>query len=88
MAGERQREQLVDEILDEALAGYEGLVSAEQLAEIRNQLADTLMVQPDGRRLVRQCMSDPQVQRSGDLAHEDETDSERRVAAGVNKRSG
>jgi hypothetical protein len=58
---------LVEELLDEALAGYEELMTPEALEALREEIGDVLAATEDGRRLLRQIRPDPSVQRSADL---------------------
>lgn len=58
---------LIDDLLDEALAGYEGVLPPEALAVLRARLGDTLAATSEGRRLLRQIKPDPQVSHSADL---------------------
>jgi hypothetical protein len=58
---------LIEELLDEALDGYDGIVAPEIMAAIRAQLGDTLAATESGRRLLRQVRPDPVVSRSADL---------------------
>ncbi len=64
----KPEEQLVDAILDEALADFKGLVTPSVLAAIRGCLEDRLTAHPDGRALLRRAMPDPAVHVSGDVA--------------------
>ncbi|NUP13370.1 MAG: hypothetical protein HOW73_45610 [Polyangiaceae bacterium] len=61
---------LIDEVLDEALADYEGVVPDDVLALIREQLGDTLAASGAGRRLLRQMKPDPVVDRSAEIGDE------------------
>lgn len=67
MTPERPQDELVDDLLDEALEGYEGLVPDAVLEEIRATLGDLLYSHPDGQRILRQLESDPMLGGSGDV---------------------
>ena len=60
-------DDLIEELLDEALAGYEGVLPPEALQAIRARLGDTLAATTEGRRLLRQIKPDPQLTHSADL---------------------
>jgi len=60
-------ERVVDDILDEALAEFAGVVPDEVLAAIRAELADQLLTTERGLGLVRQATPDPKVERSADV---------------------
>ncbi len=72
----RAQDELVEELLQEALDGYEGLVPDETLAEIRASLGDLLYAHPDGQRLLRQLQTDPMLSGSGDVVRPDAAESE------------
>lgn len=67
MADPEQDDALIEELLDEALAGYEGIVPPEVFAAIRAQIGDTLAATEAGTLLLRQVRPDPVVTRSADL---------------------
>jgi hypothetical protein len=58
----------IEELLDEALADYEGIVPAHVMQAMREELGDTLAATASGRRLLRQMRPDPMVNASGDVA--------------------
>lgn len=60
-------DELIEDLLDEALAGYEGVLPPEALAAVRARLGDALAATSEGRRLLRQIKPDPQVSQSADL---------------------
>jgi len=62
-----QDDMLIEDLLDEALEGYEGVVPAEIITAIRAQIGDTLAATEAGKRLLRQVRPDPVVARSADL---------------------
>ncbi len=72
----RAQEELVEELLEEALDGYQGLVPDETLAEIRASLGDLLYAHPDGQRLLRQLSTDPMLSGSGDVVRPDSAASQ------------
>ncbi len=67
-------EDLAESLVAEATRGFEGSVSAQELAVIRDELVDRLLVTKAGRELLRQIRPDPSVTTSADL-----------VAPGVSK---
>ncbi len=71
MNPDRTQDELVEDLLEEALDGYEGLVPDEVLAEIRATLGDLLYAHPDGQRILRQLESDPMLGGSGDVVRPD-----------------
>lgn len=60
-------DDLIEELLDEALAGYEGVLPPEAIQAVRARLGDTLAATTEGRRLLRQIKPDPQLTHSADL---------------------
>ncbi|MBL9028594.1 MAG: hypothetical protein JNL21_40760 [Myxococcales bacterium] len=60
-------DDLIEDLLDEALAGYEHVLPPEALEAVRARLGDTLAATTEGRRLLRQIKPDPQVSHSADL---------------------
>ena len=67
-ANDAGEEALVDALLDEALAGFAGLVAPEVLREIRGCIEDRLRAHPEGRGLLRRALPDAHVEASGDVA--------------------
>ncbi len=67
MGDAEQDDALIEELLDEALEGYEGVVPAELLAAMRAHIGDTLAATASGKRLLRQVRPDPVLSRSADL---------------------
>lgn len=67
MADPEQDDALIEELLDEALADYEGIVPPEVFAAIRAQIGDTLAATEAGTQLLRQVRPDPVVARSANL---------------------
>lgn len=68
MSDPDEDDALIEELLDEALEGYEGLAPPEVVAAIRAQIGDVLAATPRGRQLLRQVRPDPSADRSGELA--------------------
>ncbi len=83
MASEREREQLVEDILNEALKGYDGLVPRQVLQFIRDLQGIELMCHPDARELVRQALEDAEVDRSGEVANEPSVAGDQDAKAGA-----
>lgn len=66
MADLHPDDQLVEDILDEALREYEGILPPAALALLREELGDRLAATAAGRQLLRQVHPDPIVTQSGD----------------------
>lgn len=60
-------EDLAESLVAEATRGFEGTVSARELAAIRDELVDRLLVTKAGQELLRQVRPDPSVSASGDV---------------------
>ncbi len=83
MASSAERDALIESILDEALEGFEGLVPDHQLGLVRDLLGATLATHPEGRGIIRQALSDPELQRSGDVDRSaDDEDAEPTLVGG------
>jgi hypothetical protein len=67
-------DNLVDAIVGEALVDIDQFLSPEVLAAIRGCLEDRLRAHPEGRALLRRAMPDPQVDKSGDVDTDGESD--------------
>ncbi len=63
-----EEEALATSIVDEALKGFEHLVSPSELELLRALLEAELVATEEGQRTLRGCMADPKVDRSGDRA--------------------
>lgn len=50
----------IEQMLDEALTGFEKITSSRELEVIRSCLRDELLFHPAGQERVRRAMSDPQ----------------------------
>ncbi len=61
-------EDLAESLVAEATQGFEASVSTMELAAIRSELVDRLLVTRAGRELLRQVRPDPSVTTSADLA--------------------
>lgn len=73
---EQSVESFIEQMLDEALAGYERITGARELEAIRSCLKDELLFHPAGQERVRRAMSDATVERSGKVAkRENQTDA-------------
>lgn len=81
-------DDLVEAVLKEALAVYEGVVPPETLAIIRAQLGDTLVATRDGRALIRAMSPDPEVQRSEEVQGQVPTSAEPPAKAPNKKKAG
>ncbi len=69
-------DELADEIVDEALGEFAGLLPAELLREIHACVADRLVAHPEGRAVLRRAMPDPQMDSSGDVARSEQAASD------------
>ncbi len=67
MSDTDRSQRVVDDILAEALAEFDGLVPDEVLSAIRDQLADQLLSTESGLGLVRQATPDPKLEKSADI---------------------
>lgn len=66
--------KFIEQMLDEALEGYEKITSAKELEAIRACLRDELLFHPAGQERVRRAMTDPVVERSGKVAKKGEAE--------------
>ncbi len=62
-----EEEALARSIVDDALKGFEYLVSPSELELLRALLESELVATEDGQRQLRRCMDDPKVERSDDV---------------------
>ncbi len=67
---ERNRQQWVDDVLQQALRSYDGVVPPEVLAFIRDLQGIELMCHPDGRELVRQGLGETELGRLDEPSQE------------------
>lgn len=58
-------EALADKMIEEALAPYAGKVPEAVLQEMRDRLEDDLLIDPEGRMMLRRALEDPVVEQSG-----------------------
>ena len=63
-------EKLVDELIEEAIKGYERVIPSRELEAMRACLRHEYLVNPEGRRKLRALRPDPEVDRSGDMRKE------------------
>ena len=76
------RDAMIEGLLDEALLDYDGEVTPEVLAEMREALGDLLAAHPDGQAMLRQLEADPVIDKSGTLGRDEEADARDRKAGG------
>jgi hypothetical protein len=60
-------DRLIDELVADAFAPFEGLLPEDALALFRDGLADELATHPHASMLVRRALPDPMVHASGDV---------------------
>jgi len=60
-------ERMAEEIADEAVRGYEKIVSPAVIAEMRRVLIFDMLATDEGLAELRRCLDDPVVARSDDL---------------------
>ncbi len=58
-------EALAEKMIAEALAPYAGKVPQAVLQEMRERLEDDLLIDPEGRMMLRRALEDPVVEQSG-----------------------
>jgi hypothetical protein len=64
---DQAREALIEELVGDAFAAYEGLLPKHVLDSFRAEVAAALDAHPVGSLLLRRVLPDPSVQASGDV---------------------
>jgi hypothetical protein len=60
-------EKLVEELLQEAIQGYDRIVPPRELAAMRAAIRHDYLIDPEGRRKIRALRADPKVARSAEV---------------------
>lgn len=69
-------DDMIELLLDRALAPYRGKFDVERLQAVRDALGDVLAAHPAARATVRSLLPDAAVEESGAVRKEDDTDDE------------
>lgn len=65
-----ERQALIESLVEEAIAGFDGVLTQQHVAVIRAQLEQELLFTEEGQRLIRQLSPDASVDASGNVARE------------------
>lgn len=63
-------EALVDQVVEEALKGFEKVTDPKELHLMRELIRADLLYSPEGQRRLRQLRADPAIEQSGDVEKE------------------